>query len=120
MHSVDCRHGDRLVASTAFVVRPAVDTRARPETLSLRAVGGISGVVRDRFVQPVADAQVVISGTKHAAVTDSNGRYSFSAIEPGLIKLVVRRIGYAPDSAMTQVRAGEQRTAPTLVLRPPR
>lgn len=45
---------------------------------------------------PLTGATVELSAISQGAVTDENGNYLFSALEPGRYNLVVRHLGYTP------------------------
>jgi subtilisin family serine protease len=52
--------------------------------LTPAASGSLSGVVRDNFMQPVANATVTIQNTPiPPATTDANGNYSFASVPEG-------------------------------------
>jgi TonB-linked SusC/RagA family outer membrane protein len=74
--------------------------------------GAIAGTVTaPRTAAPLAGANVTIAGTRLAAVTGGDGRYTVADVPPGTYLVRVRLIGYgaAVDSAVV-VAAGETTT----------
>ncbi len=60
-----------------------------------RAAAVISGTVRDAATErPVAGGRVSLVGSREQAVTDENGAYRLSEVEPGLREVQVTAIGY--------------------------
>lgn len=57
------------------------------------AAGRIEGVVSDSSGQPLANAQVTVSGTRLGTVTDAGGRFVIRAVPPGTYNLRVVRLG---------------------------
>jgi TonB-dependent starch-binding outer membrane protein SusC len=69
--------------------------------------GTITGVVTDQQTgETLPGANVVIQGTTTGAVTDFDGRYTFSA-PAGTVTLVASFIGYDPQSREVTIREGE-------------
>ncbi|MFN0149704.1 MAG: carboxypeptidase regulatory-like domain-containing protein [bacterium] len=59
----------------------------------------IAGIVRDaESGAALAGATVSLSDIERAATTDAEGRYSLTDVLPGPQHIVVRRIGYAPQT----------------------
>jgi iron complex outermembrane recepter protein len=56
----------------------------------------ISGTVTDTSGSPLADARVVLVELHRAASTESDGRFSFPSVAPGVYQLSVSAIGFAP------------------------
>jgi hypothetical protein len=61
------------------------------------------GRVTDQALSPISDAEVAISGLKARMRTDSTGRFRFRGVPPGLRRVNVRRLGFAPASIEVQV-----------------
>jgi Ca-activated chloride channel family protein len=76
----------RLVALTAIAVASPLSAPA--------GVGRIAGHVRDVAGQPLAGAQVVVVGTRLAALTDRTGAYAIASVPEGAYSLQARFIGY--------------------------
>jgi len=76
----------RLVALTAIAVASPLSAPA--------GVGRIAGHVRDVAGQPLAGAQVVVVGTRLAALTDRTGAYAIESVPEGVYSLQARFIGY--------------------------
>jgi hypothetical protein len=68
--------------------------------------GAIGGVVVDDTLFPVADANVTISGTSRAAVTDAAGAFLFMFVEPGEIVLAATKRGFADAEIPVTVEMG--------------
>lgn len=80
--------------------------------LRAAAVGALEGVVFDSIrAAPLADAQVFLSGTAFAAVTDSAGRFLLDGVAPGSYSLSMTHprldsLGYLPPPVPAEVREG--------------
>ncbi len=59
-------------------------------------VGRITGHVRDAAGQPLANAQVVVVGTRFGAVADRSGAYEITSVPEGAYSVRAMYIGYAP------------------------
>ncbi|MEX0361903.1 MAG: carboxypeptidase-like regulatory domain-containing protein, partial [Allomuricauda sp.] len=60
--------------------------------------GSIQGKVTSKSNQPIADVNIMISGTNLGATTTKSGRFSIHQVEPGNYILVVSSIGYSTVS----------------------
>lgn len=70
---------------------------ARPVVAQEAATGLISGTVLAAGTDaPLEGAQVLLVGTERRAVADARGRFLINGITPGIWRLQVRAIGYAP------------------------
>lgn len=67
-----------------------------------RAQGAVTGRVTDQASNPVSNAEVMISEIRARTRTDSTGRFELRGIPSGLMRIHVRRLGFAPES--TEVR----------------
>ncbi len=76
-----------LMIAAALFATPRL---APPDT------GRIAGHVRDAGGAPLANAQVIVVGTRLAAVTNSSGAYLISAVPAGTYLLRAQLIGYSP------------------------
>ncbi|MEP6733598.1 MAG: TonB-dependent receptor [bacterium] len=64
----------------------------------------VSGIVTDaRSQQPVANASVIVVGTRFGAQTGTDGRYRIGGVPSGSQRLSARRIGYATQQRTVQV-----------------
>jgi hypothetical protein len=72
------------------------------------ANGWITGTVRDADSGvPLSQASVQIAGTSFGATTDALGNFVIANAPPGLQSVMVKRVGYAPWTAMNvEVRPG--------------
>jgi TonB-linked SusC/RagA family outer membrane protein len=87
---------------------------ALPSTnpLHAQATGTIVGRVVDaENGQPIAAAQVTISGTQLGRATGDDGRFTLPNIATGSATLIVRRIGYQQQSRTVTVTANGTATA---------
>ena len=68
---------------------------------------GLVGVVRDSAGHALRDAEVRIGGSARiAAITNDSGGFRLAALAPGATAIVVRRLGFAPDTVTLILRAG--------------
>ena len=95
---------DRFVtraAMLACVVCCAPALRAQPK------YAGLVGVVRDSAGNALRDAEVRINGSiRPAALTDEAGGFRLAALDPGATSVMIRRLGFAPDTVQMILRAG--------------
>jgi hypothetical protein len=85
------------------------------------AYGSVSGIVRDRSDEPVAEAQVVLESAAHTMIrrqTDSTGRFDFPNVAIGHYLLTVSRRDFASVSRPVTVKAGYFPFAQIVLLRP--
>lgn len=88
----------------ALVVHPGGSLQA-PVTQA--ATGSIAGTVRDAAGGPIAQAQILIEGTRFRGVSDAAGGYRFDAVPVGTYTLRAVMIGYNPAMVAGQrVEAG--------------
>jgi hypothetical protein len=97
-------------ACGAAVALVAIALAARP--LGAQATGGASAsivgdVSSSRDSTPVVGAQVRLPADDRAVTSDSLGRFRVAGLAPGAHALLVRRIGFAPVSAVITVGAME-------------
>lgn len=81
---------------------------------NVQAQGTVTGRVTDQALSPIRDAEVVISRIGAQTRSDSTGRFRFRGVPPGLQRVDVRRLGFAPafievqvpddDSVVVQIR----------------
>ena len=71
------------------------------------ATGGIEGNVVTDEIEPIASAQVALSGGNASTKTAADGGFAFSRVEPGMYTLVAARIGYFESLQKVTVVAGE-------------
>ncbi len=70
--------------------------------------GRIDGTVRDAATgQPLASANVVLSGSTRGAATDASGAFVLTGLASGDVELVATRVGYAPSRQRLTVVAGQ-------------
>lgn len=99
MKSTTMKWANRLLLLVALIAAPRA---------IMAQTGRITGVVSDTSSgQPVPSATVMITGTKLAAVTSSDGRFSISNIPAGTVQVRVQRLGYAFRTRSVVVTAGE-------------
>jgi hypothetical protein len=71
-------------------------------------VAAVTGTVTDGK-RPLAEATVELFGTKLARVTGPDGAFRFDSLKPGPYWFKVRRIGFAPITFATTLRADDTR-----------
>jgi TonB-dependent SusC/RagA subfamily outer membrane receptor len=77
-----------------------------------QATGTVSGRVTDASVgRGLPDVQIVVAGTRVAAVTGATGEYTLNGVPVGARTLTVRRIGYQPTTQAVTVVPGSTATA---------
>lgn len=71
----------------------------------------IRGTVTDAQTgQPLSGAQVAVRGTGIGTLTNNDGRYVLTNVQPGRLEVRVEYIGYSPQSRTVEVAAGETAT----------
>jgi len=78
-----------------------------------QARGGVEGRVLDAAGRPLASAEVSV--VRSRSTTDADGAWRITHLEPGLYRIVVRRLGYRPAQQDVQVEPGRT-TQVTFVL----
>jgi TonB-linked SusC/RagA family outer membrane protein len=79
--------------------------------------GAIAGTVAAAGTQePMAGAQVIVTGTTLRTATDESGRFRFASVPGGNVILEVRRIGY--KLARVPARVGDENVQIALTLNP--
>jgi TonB-dependent receptor len=74
---------------------------------ALPAQSTIRGTITDARGGPAAGAAVHVDGTLLGAVVDSSGAYRIARIPAGAYTIRVTKLGFAPDSAVVLVSAGQ-------------
>jgi TonB-dependent starch-binding outer membrane protein SusC len=75
----------------------------------LEAQGTIRGRVTDAGTKrPLADAQVIVTGSTTGAVTNANGDYVIVNVPAGARELLARRLGYARQTRAVTVSVGTE------------
>ena len=79
-----------------------------PSSLQAQQAGTVTGTVADATTgQPLADAQVVISGTRLGTLTNARGGYRIDGVAAGTIEIQVQGLGYASARRTLVVAPGE-------------
>lgn len=69
--------------------------------------GTVRGKITDASSQrPIFDVQVIVTGTRLAAISNANGEYTIAAVPPGDRVVSARRIGFQPSEKPVTVTAG--------------
>src|SRR5687768_2337440 len=85
---------------------------------SAQGSGNIQGTVTDSAsARPLAGAQVSVSGSSRATVTDDAGRYMFRGVQAGQVVVRVARLGFGISERRLTLSANETATA-DFALRP--
>ena len=79
--------------------------------------GGLQGRVTDSTGAVVVGALITLDQAGLRTTTDSRGRYSVGGVQAGRRIMQVRSLGYAPESLVVNVVAGQVMTADVLVRR---
>ena len=84
-------------------------------------LGAISGVVVDDAIRPIPDAKIVLAdqGRDVEAVTDAEGLFSFTDLQPGFYAMSASARLYLPTQATADVVAGETAKVKVQLLRDP-
>jgi len=99
----NCSFPHRTGALLAALVLSAWPATARAQG----PTAGLVGIVRDSSGNPLRDVQVRLSGTNGPrALTSEAGGFAFVSVVPGVTKVSVRRLGFAPDSMQLVLRPG--------------
>ena len=97
-----------------FVTLLLVAAFARP--IAAQA-GGLQGRVADSTGAVVVGALITLDQAGLRTTTDSRGRYSLGGVQAGRRIMQVRSLGYAPESLVVNVVAGQVMTADVLLRR---
>lgn len=90
-----------------LIIREARLDRAS-ETAPPPQVGVISGRVTSSDGEPLSSATVRLEDTGYRTVTDDEGRYTLSDVDPGSYRVIAEMLGYADERrSNVQVVAGE-------------
>jgi outer membrane receptor protein involved in Fe transport len=81
--------------------------------------GTVNGRVVDESGAGVSSAQVLIVRPPRSAVTGAEGRYSLTRVPAGTQTVMVRMLGFRPDSASVTVTAGQEVTQDFTLSRDP-
>jgi hypothetical protein len=79
------------------------------------AQGRLTGVVRDTLGAPMPGVEVTVQGVARPATTGPTGAFEFQGIKVGTVAVTMRRLGYAPQSSIVKIVAGEN-TLPDITL----
>lgn len=69
--------------------------------------GGIEGTVTDDSVNPIAGVDVALIELDRSATTDDAGRFSFSEVAPGRVKVVAGKLGYESVARAVDIETGK-------------
>lgn len=98
-----------MQATSCFVLRWSVvgcvlaTTAFSPILPAQEPHGSVVGTVLDSLVGPLSGAQISVQGTNIRAVTDASGVFRLSRLPAGDATLLLRRLGYRPDSQTVRV-----------------
>ena len=85
-------------------VLTAVLAAVVPAAALAQSRGGVEGRVVDATGRPLASAEVSV--VRLRSTTDADGAWRITHLEPGLYRIVVRRLGYRPSQQDVQVEPG--------------
>ena len=110
--------GSRLTAPLSTPVEASAVTPGPADTVKAAAgLTGISGRVVDTAGKPIFGAAISAISTNNGTVSDSAGRFRVQNLQPGLVFVRVRKIGYLSEYFPLQTEAGRIATL-TVKLRP--
>jgi DNA-binding transcriptional MerR regulator len=123
LHAAECRAENHLACPTFQRLLRAGSRLARPvRTLVALALmlfaapllaqgSGLNGRVTDTQSRPIGGAIVLaqLDGATQQTRTESTGEFSLPGLRPGRWQVVIRSLGFAPDSAQVIVSAGGTR-----------
>ncbi|MBA4157614.1 MAG: carboxypeptidase-like regulatory domain-containing protein [Gemmatimonadetes bacterium] len=66
----------------------------------------ITGIVRSEVGTPLPHAQVAVTTTGRGTLTDGEGRFTVRDLSPGVHRLSVSMIGYAPQTREVRISPG--------------
>ncbi len=70
--------------------------------------GLLTGTVRDTLGHPVAQAEIIVTGTALISRTTEDGLYLLVGVPAGRVPLLIRRLGFEPISAEVVLRPGTE------------
>ena len=74
--------------------------------------GTITGRIIETGTQrPLSDAQVVVVGTQRGALSNAEGTFRITGVQPGTVTIRAQRIGYSPATQTVAVTANAEATA---------
>jgi hypothetical protein len=82
---------------------------------ALAAQSRLTGTVRDTTGAPIAGVEISATGLQRTATTDRSGAFRLDGIPVGSATITARRLGYAPQSTVLKIAAGEN-SLPDIVL----
>ena len=75
--------------------------------LHAQEAGAVTGRVTDASgIQPVASAEVFVSGTRLIPITEADGVYRLPRVPSGVVEIRVERLGYFPQSRLVDIAVG--------------
>ncbi len=95
--------GSRSMLMSAAALLATASARAQTG----RPRGAIDAAVTDSALMPLANATATLLGTTVTVTTGSGGRFRIVDLPPRDYIIIVRRIGYAPVSAVVRIPSGD-------------
>jgi hypothetical protein len=86
---------------------PSIAAELYDSLSNKKLAGTIDGVVTDTNLVPVPSANVTILSSSVRVETGDNGRFRILRVPAGRYLVIVRRLGFAPVSAVVQVRSDD-------------
>ena len=93
----------RLIAALPLALLLLAGSRARAQKMSALA----GKVMQDSTELPVLGAEVTVQGVRGLAISDSLGRFVLGNIPPGRALVSVKRLGFAPLTAILNFVSGD-------------
>jgi hypothetical protein len=89
------------LASTGWAQNP-------PPAADSVLTGAVTGTVNDPTGRPLADVDIILTGTTKRTRSDAAGRFSIRGITPGAVELLFRKLGFEPFEGPLFVNAGRE------------
>ena len=95
----------------AWKIALAIGLVALPRTVAAQGSGTVRGAVTDSSSgQPIAGAQVTVTGTTLGTITGEDGRYVLRNVPARAVTLRAQRIGFAPSEQDVTLAASDTAT----------
>lgn len=101
----------RISLAVAMLVAAAANVGAQAR---------LTGTVRDTTGAPIAAVEVSVQGISRTATTDRNGAFQLSGIPAGTAQVMLRRVGYAPQTTIMKFVDGDNTLGDVVLTAMPR
>lgn len=97
----------RFVPLRSLVLTIGIAAASVPESL-LAQRASLHGVIRDSSGAPVPEVDVSIPAQRLLVRTNQKGEFGFGQVQPGSVKVSMRRLGFHPRTITLDVTEGRQ------------